>query len=92
RVTTLSEVYEDIYNLNCLYSSLSDGSLYNLLSTHSERNCTLLEQYSLKKKAETGLVQDGEKIKVVNNFNGYAAINQYQRFVSLGIMYDSGAK
>ncbi|AJI58985.1 pathogenicity determinant protein PdpC [Francisella tularensis] len=92
RVTTLSEVYEDIYNLNCLYSSLSEGSLYNLLSTHSERNCTLLEQYSRKKKAETGLVQDGEKIKVVNNYNGYAAINQYQRFVSLGIMYDSGAK
>lgn len=52
----------------------------------------LLEQYSRKKKAETGLVQDGEKIKVVNNYNGYAAINQYQRFVSLGIMYDSGAK
>ncbi|MDE4974393.1 hypothetical protein, partial [Francisella tularensis] len=37
-------------------------------------------------------VQDGEKIKVVNNYHGYAAINKYQRFVSLGIMYVSGAK
>ena len=93
RITTLSDVYEDLYNFNCLYSSLSEGSLYGLLSTHSERHSTLLEQYSRKKKAEIGggFVGNGEGQKSVSH-NTYATINQYKTFVAQGRMYDTGVK
>lgn len=79
RINSVYEVYEDIYNFNCLYSSLSEGSLYNLLSTHSERNVKLTEQYSRKKKSEiSGGVYGGK-----NNVNSesYNKINQYKQFV-----------
>ncbi|AXH32294.1 MULTISPECIES: hypothetical protein [Francisella] len=74
RITTLSNIYEDIYNLNCLYSSLSESCLYDLLSTHSENHATLLEQYSRKKKAEIGGGKKAEEI----NYNAYNEMNQYK--------------
>ncbi|WP_425536940.1 hypothetical protein [Francisella-like endosymbiont] len=94
RITKLSGLYEDLYNFNCLYSSLSEGSLYGLLSTHSERHSTLLEQYSRKKKAEIGgrgFIGNGEGQKLAN-YNTYATINQYKTFVAQGRMYDTKVK
>ncbi len=93
RVKKLSELYEDIYNFNCLYSSLSEGSLYGLLSTHSERHSTLLEQYSRKKKAEIngGFVDSVTGEKVVN-YNQYAEMNQYMNFVAKNKMKATGVK
>lgn len=93
RVKKLSDVYEDIYNFNCLYSSLSEGSLYGLLSTHSERHSTLLEQYARKKKAEIdGGFSGNDEKKRVFNYNQYSEVNQYKNFVAQNKMVATGVE